>query len=54
MFGKMANVFCSFFSLPGDENKTNGGSVEALREHPFDSSKVMLILKIFYSNYQLR
>ena len=27
-------------SLPGDENKTNGGSVEALKEHPFDSSKV--------------
>ncbi len=29
-------------SLPGDENKTNGGSVEALKEHPHDSSKVSI------------
>eukprot|EP00795_Rhopilema_esculentum_P009139 gene9139-16801_t len=29
-------------SLPGDENKTNGGSVEALKEHPFDSSRLLI------------
>jgi len=29
-------------NLPGDENKTNGGSVEALSQHPFDSSKLLI------------
>ena len=37
----------SSFSLPGDENKTNGGSVEALSQHPFDSSQVGIHISFF-------
>ena len=37
------------FSLPGDEHKTNGGSVEALKEHLYDSSKVNEMIPYFRS-----
>ena len=37
-------VFCYWISsLPGDVSKSNGGSVEALQEHPTDPEKVILV-----------
>lgn len=32
------------FSLSSEVNKTNGGSVEALQEHPTDPEKVVISL----------